>query len=639
VNLYLGDAGGPRRAVATLAKPGSERVWWGWMIEFRVLGSVAACRHHQPVALAPQQRLTLAALLINTGRVISVDQLSRWLWNDHPPATAATAIQVHISQLRKRLGLGPERIAPSHLLTQAPGYLLQLGDSHLDLVTFRRTLNTARRHRDAGDLTQAARAYREALAAVRGDPLAGLPPTGPVRRAAERIGSEILAAQEERIEVELGNPSPDLLAELDQLVARHPRRETLRCLLVEALHRNGRRIEALEVLRDGRAWLTRRSARLDELQKALLARPAAPATASACTGTPAAPPPPPLGLVGRSQELNRLYQVLSVGRRTADRPTALIAGPPGAGKSTLALAVAERLAARYPDGRIYVAADSPPNTDPVGLLRRALYALEAAEQTTGLSTCELTNRVRRRIDGHQMLLVVDGVHHNRQLAALASAGWAGMLITTLGAPVLPDADLVTLDVLDEASAVDLLCRAAGLERVLAQPDAARRVVDHCDRLPIAIRAAGAQLARCPHWSVADLADRLADRRRRLDRLQCGDLNVRAAIDRTYRAIPAPLRAAFRRLSQTSPAGQLGDDAGLGQLAAADRRDALQELTVAWAAVALGTTREEAARTLHALARTHLLIRPDAPERPEPSYRLLGLFAEYGRERGQTPADP
>jgi DNA-binding SARP family transcriptional activator len=581
---------------------------------------VAACRYDRLVALAPQQRLTLAALLVNAGRIISVDQLSRWLWNDHPPATAGTAIQVHISQLRKRLGLCPERTAPAHLLTQAPGYLLKLGDSRLDLVTFRRTLTAARRHRDAGDLTQAARAYREALAAVRGDPLAGLPSTGPVRRTAECIGLEILTAQEERIEAELDNPSPDLLAELDQLVARHPRRETLRCLLVEALHRNGRRIEALEVLRESRARLTRRSARLGKLQQALLARPA---TTTARVGPPASPPPPPVSLVGRSRELDRLYQVLSVGCRTADRPTALIAGLPGAGKTSLALAVAERLAARYPDGRIYVAADGPPNTDPVRLLRRALYALDAADLTADLDTYELTGRVRRRVDGRRMLLIVDGVHDNGQMAALVSAGWAGLLITTLGATTVPDAELVTLDLLDEVSAVEVLCRAAGRERVAAQPHSARRVVDHCDRLPIAIRAAGAQLTRCPHWSVVDLADRLADPRRRLDRLRCGDLDVRAAIDRTYRAIPAPLRASFRRLARTSVAGQLGFDP-------------LQELTVAGAAAALRTTREEAARTLHALAQVHLLVRPGASERPEPRYRLLGLLAEYGRERGKRP---
>ena len=65
-----------------------------------------------------KQRALLAVLALNAGRVVSAERLIDELWGEEPPATAATALQVYVSRLRKTLGEGA-------IETRAPGYLVE----------------------------------------------------------------------------------------------------------------------------------------------------------------------------------------------------------------------------------------------------------------------------------------------------------------------------------------------------------------------------------------------------------------------------------------------------------------------------------------------------------------------------------
>jgi DNA-binding SARP family transcriptional activator len=66
-----------------------------------------------------RQRCTLAILLLNVNHVVSPDVLREELWGEHAPATAVQALRVHISQVRKVLGVDVVRTLPT-------GYVLQL---------------------------------------------------------------------------------------------------------------------------------------------------------------------------------------------------------------------------------------------------------------------------------------------------------------------------------------------------------------------------------------------------------------------------------------------------------------------------------------------------------------------------------
>ena len=49
-------------------------------------------------------RALLSVLALDAGRVVSVDRLVEALWPGDAPDTAAHAVQVYVSQLRKALG-------------------------------------------------------------------------------------------------------------------------------------------------------------------------------------------------------------------------------------------------------------------------------------------------------------------------------------------------------------------------------------------------------------------------------------------------------------------------------------------------------------------------------------------------------
>src|SRR5215218_8351525 len=75
------------------------------VLEFRILGPLEVVGEHGLVRLGgPKQRATLAILLLNANRVVSVDRLADDLYAGAAPVTAVTQVQRHVSELRKTLG-------------------------------------------------------------------------------------------------------------------------------------------------------------------------------------------------------------------------------------------------------------------------------------------------------------------------------------------------------------------------------------------------------------------------------------------------------------------------------------------------------------------------------------------------------
>src|SRR5262245_56732028 len=95
----------------------------GWMptpLAFHVLGPVQVTRAGAPVPLGgPRERVLLAALLVEHGRVVSVDALTQALWGDHPPATARRQVAIGVSRLRKAFTTAGAR--REVIATRAPG--------------------------------------------------------------------------------------------------------------------------------------------------------------------------------------------------------------------------------------------------------------------------------------------------------------------------------------------------------------------------------------------------------------------------------------------------------------------------------------------------------------------------------------
>jgi YVTN family beta-propeller protein len=195
------------------------------MLAFSVLGPVRATADGHEIPLGGvKQRSLLALLLLEAPATVSTDRLIDALWGETPPTDAATALQAHVSRLRK--ALAPHDV----IVTRPPGYAAEVGSATLDAQQFT-ALAAEGRHAEALALWTG-----PALADVSHEPWA--PPY------AERLSEQRLAVLESRLEADLA-AGRDVTAELTGLVGEHPFRERLRELLMLGLYRQGRQAEAL----------------------------------------------------------------------------------------------------------------------------------------------------------------------------------------------------------------------------------------------------------------------------------------------------------------------------------------------------------------------------------------------------------
>ena len=233
-----------------------------------MLGPLEVLDAGRPLDLgAPRQRALFAFLLLHANEVVSTDRLAEALWPGEIPRTAAKAIQVYVSALRKALG------SARHVLeTQAPGYVLRVAPGELDLQQFEQLLTKARGEEPAAR----AAILRSALSLWRDAPLADFAYDPFVQAEAARLVELRQLALEERMEAELElGGGRELVTELQALVAERPLQERPRALLMRALYRAGRQSDALDVFREGRRLLDEElglepGPELRELERAIL---------------------------------------------------------------------------------------------------------------------------------------------------------------------------------------------------------------------------------------------------------------------------------------------------------------------------------------------------------------------------------
>ncbi len=221
-------------------------------MEFRILGPLEAEIGGQLLPLrGRRQRALLALLLLNANEVVPDDRLLEDLWGAEPPSSGRAALRVRVSQLRKALGEGG-----SSLLTRPPGYVLHVEHDRIDARLFERLLGAGRKQLAEGSPQMAALTLREALALWRGPALADLAYESFTQPEIARLEELRRAGLEEQIEADLAlGRHPELVGELESLVAAEPLRERLRGQLMLALYRSGRQADALAAYRDGRRKL------------------------------------------------------------------------------------------------------------------------------------------------------------------------------------------------------------------------------------------------------------------------------------------------------------------------------------------------------------------------------------------------
>jgi DNA-binding SARP family transcriptional activator len=285
-------------------------------MDFRILGPLEVLHEGRPIALGgTRQRALLAVLLLHANETLSTDRLIEELWGEHPPATAAKTVQVHVSRLRKALAAGGDPV-----VTREHGYQLQTEPDRLDSHRFDHLVGEARSELGAGRAANAAATLEEAVSLWRGEPLADLAYEPFAQREIARLGELRLAGLELLIEAKLAlGGHADVVGQLEALIDEHPFRERLRAQLMLALYRCDRQADALQAYQEARRRLVDElgiepGERLRELERAVLAQDPAlalPAIEAAAPSPPLADPPPgrPAPAVG-ARSARRLVSIV-----------------------------------------------------------------------------------------------------------------------------------------------------------------------------------------------------------------------------------------------------------------------------------------------------------------------------------------
>ncbi|MFJ5833724.1 BTAD domain-containing putative transcriptional regulator [Streptomyces sp. NPDC093089] len=200
-----------------------------------------------------RQRGILAALALQSGRIVAADQLVKAVWYDKPPRTVMGQVQTGIWMLRTTL---IEAGAPAEAVQScATGYRLNGELCSVDVTSYRTKLSEARAMQRRGQLDEAVRLVRSAQALWRGPALVDLTHQG-LRSWSTRLEEEHVVALKYRasLELQLGRHE-EVIPELFELVDNYPLREGLHADLMLALYRSGRQADALEVFHGVRQTL------------------------------------------------------------------------------------------------------------------------------------------------------------------------------------------------------------------------------------------------------------------------------------------------------------------------------------------------------------------------------------------------
>jgi len=291
-----------------------------------------------------------------------------------------------------------------------------------------------------------------------------------------------------------------------------------------------------------------------------------------------------------------------------------VVGTAGIGKTALALHWAHRVAGRFGDGQLYAnlrgfgprVTPAPPQE----VIRGFLGALGLPPASLPAPLEAQAALYRSLLAGRSMLVLLDNARDAEQVRPLLPASPGCVVVVTsrnqlTGLVVAEGAYRLSLGLLPEHSAAELLARRLGPARLAREPGAARELTGLCARLPLALAVVAGRAASRPDVPLGRIVAEL--RAARLDALATGEpvTDLRAVLSGSYGCLTPPAAAMFRLLGLRP-----GLDITAASAASLARMD-LRQARAALAELARAHLIEEQAPGQFAL---HELLRAYAVER-------------------------
>jgi predicted ATPase/class 3 adenylate cyclase len=245
-------------------------------------------------------------------------------------------------------------------------------------------------------------------------------------------------------------------------------------------------------------------------------------------------PRPASPLIGRTDEIASLVQLVRDGARLVT-----LIGPGGAGKTRLALGVADELMADFPDGSFFVGLAAVNDSDLVpSMIAGALGVNELSGQS-----------LARLLGARRVLLVLDNLEHlpdaTQHVAGVLDAGPDVVVLATSRAPLrLSTERTFEVPPLPRDDAVALF-----VERAQVVAPEIAEICRRLDGLPLAIELAAAQASVLPPTAIlARLEQRLALLTRGPRDVSERQRTLRATIEWSVELLDDDARLLFARLS-------------------------------------------------------------------------------------------
>ena len=347
--------------------------------------------------------------------------------------------------------------------------------------------------------------------------------------------------------------------------------------------------------------------------------------------------PPPGLLLGRDADLQAMDA--AQGSRLI-----VVCGPPGVGKTALAVSWAHGVRAGFPDGVLLAdlrghAPDAA--AAPGEALGRFLRALGVDTRYVSGDLAELTGLYRSVMIDRRMLVVLDDARTAAQVSPLLPPSPHSAAVVTsrmrLAALAAIGARVIQVGRIGNDAAVELLTRIVGDDRTRTEPQAARHLAELCAGLPLAVCVASARLAARPRWPVSEMAAAMTAERERLAALVTeDDMAVRSALDLSYGALPARAVRMYRLLG-LFPGTQFSG--GLAAAAAAVPVAEAERLLGTLTGASLLDDEAGGQYRFHDLTRLHAreMASEHEPEtaRDEAVHRMVGWYLAAARSASLT----